>query len=112
MITQLARFEAKSGKELEAYEALKKMAEAVKATEPGCIVYAVTRGQVNQKEIYIYEVYDNQEAFEAHRRTEHLRELQASFDVFLDRTSFNVEVLDEVAGFIRKPVEQMTGQMG
>jgi quinol monooxygenase YgiN len=112
MITQLARFEAKSGKELEAYAALKKMAEAVKSSEPGCLMYAVTRGQVNQREIYLYEIYENQEACEAHRRTEHVRELQSVFDKVLDRTAFNVEVLDEVSGFIRKPVEQMRGQMG
>lgn len=112
LITQLARFEAKSGKELEAYGALKKMADAVKVNEPGCLVYAVTRGQVNAREIYVYEVYESQEAFEAHRRTDHLRELQSSFDVFLDRTSFNVEVLDEIGGFIRKGVEEMSGQMG
>lgn len=112
LITQIARFEAKSGKELEAYAAIKKMANAVKASEPGCLMYAVTRGQVNHREIYVYEVYESQEAFDAHRRTEHLREMQASFDNFLDRTSFNVELLDEVAGFIRKPVEEMAGQMG
>ncbi len=112
LITQIARFEAQSGKEIEAYTALKKMADAVRTNEPGCLMYAVTRGQVNHREIYVYEVYESQEAFDAHRKTDHLREMQSSFDKFLDRTSFNVEVLDEVSGFIRKPVEEMAGQMG
>lgn len=111
MITQLARFEAQNDKELEAYAALKKMAAAVKANEPGCLIYAVTRGQVNPKEIYVYEVYADQAAFEAHRRTDHLRELQAAYDKFLDRTAFNIEVLDEVAGFVRGAIEDMKGQM-
>ncbi|HVP05066.1 MAG TPA: putative quinol monooxygenase [Dehalococcoidia bacterium] len=111
MITQLTRFEALKGKELEAYTALRKMAAAVKENEPGCILYAVTRGQVNAQEIYVYEIYENGAAAEAHRRTDHLRELQASFDKFLDRAAFNVEILDEVAGFIRGPVDEMAGQM-
>jgi quinol monooxygenase YgiN len=112
MITQLNRFEAQKDKQLEAYAALKRMAEAVKANEPGCLMYAVTRGQVNPLEIYVYEIYKDQSAFEAHRRTDHLRALQSSFDNFLDRTSFNVEVLDEVAGFMRGPVDEMLGEMG
>ena len=112
MITQLNRFEAQKDKQIEAYAALKKMAEAVKANEPGCLMYAVTRGQVNALEIYVYEIYEDQPAFEAHRRTDHLRELQSSFDKFLDRTAFNVEVLDEVAGFVRAPIAEMHGEMG
>jgi len=111
MITQLARFEAQKGKELEAYAALTQMAKAVKDNEPGCIMYAVTRGQVNAQEIYVYEIYRDQEASQAHRRTDHLRELQSKFDQFLNRAAFNVEILDEVAGFIREPIDEMSGQM-
>lgn len=112
MITLLARFEALKGKELQAYQALKAMADAVKANEPGCLMYAVTRGQVNAQEIYVYEVYEDQAAAEAHRRTDHLRALQSQFDQFLDRTAFNVEILDEVAGFVRREIAEMSGQMG
>jgi quinol monooxygenase YgiN len=112
LISQLTRVEAKEGKQTLAYEAYVKMAKAVNAHEPGCLMYAVTRGQINPLEIYIYEVYENQAAFDAHRGTDHLRELQASFGSFLDRSSFNVEMLDEVAGFIRAEVAHMTGQMG
>ncbi|HEY5638976.1 MAG TPA: antibiotic biosynthesis monooxygenase [Dehalococcoidia bacterium] len=112
MISQLTRVEAQQGKEPEAYAAYKKMAAAVKANEPGCLMYAITRGQINHLEIYVYEIYENQAAFEAHRRTDHLRDLQASFDSFLNRGSFNVEILDEVAGFVRADIASMTGQMG
>lgn len=112
ILTQLTRVEARDDKQTQAYAAYKKMAQAVKANEPGCLIYAVTRGQINPKEIYIYEVYENQAAFDAHRRTDHIRELQASFDDFVDRTSFNVEMLDEVSGFIRGVVDNMAGQMG
>ncbi|MEX0682348.1 MAG: putative quinol monooxygenase [Dehalococcoidia bacterium] len=112
MITQLARFEAQKGKETEAHAAFKKMAQAVKANEPGCLMYAITRGQMNHQEIYVYEIYEDQAACEAHRNTPHLKELQAAFNQFLDRSAFNVEVLDEVGGFIRHEVSDMAGQMG
>jgi quinol monooxygenase YgiN len=111
MITQLSRFETQKGKEMQAHEALKKMAAAVKASEPGCLMYAVTRGQVNHQEIYVYEIYLDQASFDAHRRTDHLRDLQKSYDQFLDRSAFNIEMLDEVAGFVRNPIAEMAGQM-
>lgn len=101
MITVLARFEMQKGKEMQATEAVTKMAAAVKANEPGCVMYSVTRGQVNAQEIYVFESYADQSAFDAHRKTDHMRELQAAFDECLDRSSFNVELLNQVAGFIR-----------
>lgn len=111
LITQLARYEIVKGKEPQACDALRNMAEAVKANEPGCLEYAVTRGQVNSCEIYIYEVYQDQAAFDAHRKTEHLATFRKAVEGLFDRGAFNVEILDEVAGFIRQPIEQMVGQM-
>jgi quinol monooxygenase YgiN len=111
LITQLARYEMVKGKEIEATGAFQKMAAAVKANEPGCLMYAVTRGQVNAQELYIYEVYENQAAFDAHRKTDHMQAFRKSTEALLDRGSFNVEILDEVAGYIRAPVEEMRGQM-
>ncbi len=111
MITQLARFEMQKGKELRAYETFSEMATAVKANEPGCLMYAITRGQIHAQEVYVYEIYADQAAFDAHRKTEHLQEFQQTRDQFLDRGSWNVEVLDEVAGFVRSAVEAMAGEM-
>jgi len=101
MITALARFEMIKGKEDEALAALTKMAGAVKANEPGAVVYAVTRGQVNPLEVYVYEVYKDRESFDAHRKTEHMRQMQSAFDGSLSRASFNIEILEEAAGFVR-----------
>ncbi len=101
MITVLARFEMTKGKEDEALSALKKMAGAVNASEPGALLYTVTRGQVNPLEVYIYEVYKDRESFDAHRKTEHMREFVSLFNGALNRASFNVEVLEEAAGFVR-----------
>jgi quinol monooxygenase YgiN len=101
MVTVLARFEMQKSKEDIALQALSKMAAAVKANEPNCLAYKVTRGQVNLQEVYVYEVYADEDAFRDHRKTEHMRELQAALDDCLDRSSFNVEILEDVAGFIR-----------
>jgi quinol monooxygenase YgiN len=111
MTTQLARFEMQKGKEFQACEAFSKMATAVKAKEPGCLMYAITRGQVNAQEVCVYEIYADQAAFDAHRKTDHMLDFRKKFDECMNRAAFNVEVLDEVAGFVRNPIEQMTGQM-
>ena len=111
LITQLARFEMQKGKETEACRAFQTMADAVKANEPGCLMYAVVRGQVNAQEIYVYEVYKDQMSFDAHRKTDHMVEFRKAFDEVMNRAAFNVEVLDEVGGFIREPIAEMQGQM-
>ena len=101
MITVLARFEMQKGKEDVALRALNQMVNEVKVHEPNCLVYAVTRGQVNLQEVYVYEVYSDEDAFRDHRKTEHMRELQGALDESLDRSSFNVEILEHVGGFVR-----------
>jgi quinol monooxygenase YgiN len=111
IITVLARLEMNKGKETQACEALTTMASAIKANEPGCLMYAVTRGQVNAQEIYIYEMYANQEAFDAHRKTEHMQAFRKSSEECFSRAAFNVEILDEVGGFVRQPIEELVGQM-
>ena len=111
MITLLARFEMLKGKEIQALEAFKKMAAAIKANEPGCLMYAITRGQVNAQEVYVYEIYQDQAAVDAHRKTDHMVDFRKAVDEFLNRGAFNVEVLDEVAGFVREPIGEMAGQM-
>lgn len=107
MITALSRFEMIEGKEIDMLEAIPKMAAAVKANEPGCLVYTVSRGKVNGRELYFFEIYEDQGAFEAHRKTEHMREMQASMDEYIDNSSFNVESLDQVGGFFRHEMEHI-----
>jgi autoinducer 2-degrading protein len=103
MITVLARFKMQPGKESEALETLRDMATAVEASEPGALVYAMHRGQVDPLEIYTYEVYADHAAFAAHRKTPHMEELRSKFSHLMDPASFNVEVLERVAGFMRPP---------
>ena len=111
MITLLARFEMTKGKELQAMAAFQTMAKAMKDNEPGCLMFAVTRGQVNAQEVYLYEIYKDQASLDAHRKTDHLQTFRKASEECLDRGAFNVEILDEVGGFIREPVAEMASQM-
>ena len=89
------------GKESEALGALKNIVAAVEANEPGALAHVMHRGQVDPLEIYFYEVYADRAAYDAHRKAPHVKELQARFAQLMDPASFNVELLDRVAGFIR-----------
>jgi quinol monooxygenase YgiN len=101
MITILARFKMQPDKEDEALAAVRKMAEAVEANEPGALVYVMHRCVAQPSEIIVFEVYKDEPAFEAHRRTPHIEELTARFSHLMDPASFKVERLDRIAGFVR-----------
>ena len=109
MITVLARFEMIEGKEIDALEAIGKMVAAVKANEPGCLLYAASRGKVNGSELYFFEIYEDEKAFQDHARTDHMREMQAAMDGMIDNSSFNIESLDQVSGFVRGELENIAG---
>jgi quinol monooxygenase YgiN len=101
MINVIARFKMQPGKQDEALKVLKDMVAAVEANEPGALVYVMHRSQVDPLEVYVYEGYADHAAFDAHRKTPHMKELQSKFSHLMDPTSFNVEVLERVAGFVR-----------
>ena len=107
MITVLARFEMLEGKEIDVVEAVRKMARAVQANEPGCLVYTASRGNVNPRELYFFEIYENEMAFKDHAATDHMREMRASMSGCIDNSTFNVESLSQVSGFIRHEMDQI-----
>jgi quinol monooxygenase YgiN len=49
-------------------------ANAVK--EPGCRVFNITVLNSNPNHVFLYEVYDNEAALEAHRQTPHFKKYQ------------------------------------
>ena len=78
-VTVVARIHPKPGKEDEVAALLVRMAEAVKAGEPECIVYrphrlAPDRGSAV---FLFYEQYRSKAAFEFHRTALHLAEFRA-----------------------------------
>lgn len=54
--------------------AIKVNAAASVATEPGCLVFDVSQDRVDPEVIYLYEIYRDDEAYEAHTRTAHFRD--------------------------------------
>jgi (4S)-4-hydroxy-5-phosphonooxypentane-2,3-dione isomerase len=61
-----------------------KFLEAIKenganaVTEPGCRVFNITVLNNNPNHVFLYEVYDNEAALEAHRRTPHFKKYAAT----------------------------------
>lgn len=103
MVTVIARFKMQPDKVDEALKTLGTMAAAVEANEPGALAYVMHRSQVDPLEVYVYEMYADHAAFDAHRKTPHMEEMQAKFSHLMDPASFNVELLDRLAGFVRPP---------
>ncbi|MFJ4454342.1 putative quinol monooxygenase [Pseudomonas sp. NPDC089392] len=49
-------------------------ASASVATEPGCLVFDVSQDRVDPEVIYLYEIYRDDAAYEAHTQTAHFRD--------------------------------------
>jgi len=75
MRTLLARYRCRAGLGDEVAEALRRMAAAVSADEPACLVYRVSRSLDDPDVFVLYEEYADEEALLAHRETPHFREL-------------------------------------
>ena len=54
--------------------AIKVNAAASVGTEPGCLVFDVSQDRADPEVIYLYEIYRDDEAYEAHTRTAHFRD--------------------------------------
>jgi quinol monooxygenase YgiN len=104
MITILARLQILPDKENLAIESLRVMSAAVQANEPGCLMYHVTRSLTDVDEVYVYEIYQDENALRTHSETPHMREFRSALEQWSDRAHFNVETLDETAGFVRADV--------
>jgi quinol monooxygenase YgiN len=103
MVTIVARFRIQPGKESEGEQALKEMAAAVEADEPGALAYIFHRSQRDANEITVFEVYADDAAFTAHGQTAHMGKLRTAFGTLFDPTSVKIDRLDRIAGFARPP---------
>lgn len=75
MIVLIARYTVKPGHTDEVLDLLRQMAERVRADEPGCTLYHVSRSRENPDLLLLYEHYRDDAAFNAHRETPHFREI-------------------------------------
>lgn len=58
--------------------ALKENGAAAVQTEPGCREFNITVSQSNPNHVFIFEVYDNAAALDAHRQTDHFKKYAAT----------------------------------
>lgn len=76
----VAEFEIKAGS-LERFVELARMdAAASVANEPGCRQFDVTVDGDGDDRVVLYEVYDDQAAFDAHLQTPHLEAFRTAID--------------------------------
>lgn len=70
----IAKWHARAGEEEEVERVLRELAPASRE-EPGCRRYLVTRSATDPSVYLLFEEYDDEAAFRAHRESEHFRRL-------------------------------------
>jgi quinol monooxygenase YgiN len=72
VLTVVAKIRAAKGKGDALAALLKEQAAAVRAAEPGCLVYRAHRSTKDPEAFYFYEQYRDDAAFDVHRKGAHL----------------------------------------
>jgi quinol monooxygenase YgiN len=72
VLTVVAKVRAAKGKGDALAAFLKDQVKAVRAAEPGCLVYRAHRSTKDPDAFYFYEQYKDEAAFDAHRKAPHL----------------------------------------
>jgi quinol monooxygenase YgiN len=88
VLTVVAKIYPKAGKEDEVGALLTKMAEAVRRSEPDCLIYRPHRLATTPVAFLFYEQYRSDAAFEFHKTAPHLAAYRA-----------------EMKGLLRQPTE-------
>jgi quinol monooxygenase YgiN len=95
-ITVIAKIKAKAGSEGEVESAFREMIGKVRANEPATLIYALHKSVQDPTTFVFYEVYQDQAAFDAHGKTEHMKELGGKLGGKLEGRPA-VDILNEVA---------------
>jgi quinol monooxygenase YgiN len=74
MLTVIARYVVSEGHEATVARLLRQNAEASRA-EPGCLEFTVYQEIDDPRAILLHERYTGEDAFQAHRRTSHFRDI-------------------------------------
>lgn len=75
MIVLLVKYRVKAGRQEQVEAALQRMAKLVAEREPGCRRYDVARSTEQEDLLLLYELYDDDAAFAAHRETAHFKDI-------------------------------------
>jgi len=82
-LSVVAKIKVKDGQQA-AFEAVAgKLAAAVNANEPGCLLYTLNKGD-DPVTYYFLERYKDDEAVKAHRASDHFRSLGREMGAFMD----------------------------
>lgn len=71
----IATLIVQDGKQAEMEAAFQALSERVRANEPGSLTYHLTRSRERPDLYKVLEIYEGQEALEAHRASPHFREI-------------------------------------
>ena len=72
VLTVVAKLRAAKGKGDALAALLREQVAAVRAAEPGCLVYRAHRSPRDPEAFYFYEQYRDEAAFDTHRKAPHL----------------------------------------
>jgi quinol monooxygenase YgiN len=72
-LSLIAKIKAKAGSEGKLEEAFKDMIKQVRAAEPGCEAYVLHKSTKDPTQFIWFEKYVDQAAFDAHRKTDHMK---------------------------------------
>ncbi|BCJ09038.1 antibiotic biosynthesis monooxygenase [Pseudomonas sp. AA27] len=74
--------------------AIKANAAASVATEPGCLVFDVAQDRESPDVIYLYEIYQDDAAYEAHTQTAHFRDSRPLVEpLIVEQVCFESDVI-------------------
>ena len=100
-ITQIVTLTLKAGAEEKAIATLKELTDAVKANEPGVLVYIAHRSQKDPTKIVFFEVYKDLAAAANHGKQPHMAKMFAmSKEIF--EGGMDIQKMDRVAGYSRE----------
>lgn len=101
VITQMVTLTLKAGAEDKAIATLQELTAAVKANEPGVLVYIAHRPQKDPSKIVFFEVYKDAEAVANHSKQPHMAKMFAmSREIF--EGGMDIQKMDRVAGYSRE----------
>jgi quinol monooxygenase YgiN len=83
MIAAIAVLRTKEGAQAGFEEVFAKLQAAVRADEPGNLVYQLTRSRTEPGVYKVLEVYKDEDAVAAHRASAHFKELGAALGPFM-----------------------------
>jgi len=91
----LAQFEVKSGQLAPMVEAAKIDAKAAVANEPGCRRFDVLVPRDGADRVVLYEIYDDEAAFQAHLETPHLKAFRDAIGPLIESRQVDTFEVDE-----------------